>query len=255
MFRSITLFGWVRFGVWMLLACILMKYGIFVRNAATGSSFYRIWFLGAGCFLFLAAAVLLRIWERLPKGLRIAVAAIAVAGILMVTVVELLVYSRFNEPEKDADYIIVLGAQVREDGPSLVLRYRLDKAIAYLEAHPDTVCIVSGGLGDNEPYTEAEGMRRYLTENGVDAERILLEDRSVNTATNMEYSLKLLPSADVTVGIVTNNFHMYRSMKIAEKKGMVNAIPICADSKKEFLPNNLFREFFGVMKDWIFGNM
>lgn len=54
------------------------------------------------------------------------------------------------------DYIIVLGAQVRKDGPSPVLKYRLDKAVEYLNENPDTVCIVSGGQGSNEPWSEAE---------------------------------------------------------------------------------------------------
>ena len=45
------------------------------------------------------------------------------------------------------DYIIVLGAQVRADGPSKVLKHRLNTAIDYLEKNPETICIVSGGQG------------------------------------------------------------------------------------------------------------
>ena len=57
------------------------------------------------------------------------------------------------------DYIIVLGAQVRKDGPSPVLKYRLDKAVEYLNENPDTVCIVSGGQGSNEPGRSREQQR------------------------------------------------------------------------------------------------
>ena len=49
---------------------------------------------------------------------------------------------------------LVLGAQVHKTRPSLVLQYRLDKAIDYLESNPNTICIVSGGKGANEPFPE-----------------------------------------------------------------------------------------------------
>lgn len=78
----------------------------------------------------------------------------------------------------DLDYVVVLGAQVRKSGPSLVLRYRLDKAIEYLDENPNTICIVSGGKGPNEPFPEAQGMADYLKEHGIAEQRILEEPDS-----------------------------------------------------------------------------
>ena len=71
-----------------------------------------------------------------------------------------------------------------------MLQYRLDTAIGFLKDNPETICIVSGGLGYNEPMTEAEGMARYLEQNGIAAERIQLEDQSKTTQQNMEFSRK-----------------------------------------------------------------
>ena len=87
------------------------------------------------------------------------------------------------------DYIIVLGAQVRENGPSVVLKYRLDTAIMYLEENPDTICIVSGGQGKNEPFSEAHGMATYMVQNGVASDRILIEDQSTNTIENIQQAI------------------------------------------------------------------
>ena len=68
--------------------------------------------------------------------------------------------SKMNtEGKPGLDYIIVLGAQIYERGPSAVLRFRLDKAVEYLNENPQTKCIVSGGKGSNEPCSEAEGMK------------------------------------------------------------------------------------------------
>ena len=46
-------------------------------------------------------------------------------------------FTNSKKGSQDLDYIIVLGAQVREDGPSVVLKYRLDAAVDYLNGNPE----------------------------------------------------------------------------------------------------------------------
>ena len=157
------------------------------------------------------------------------------------------------------DYIIVLGAQVRESGPSIVLRYRLNEAYEYLAENPDTVCIVSGGQGANEPVTEAEAMKKYLVDKGISGERLIEEDRSKNTAQNISNSYKSV-SDDSSVGIVTNNFHVFRAVhiaaKTAEKQNLtLNVYGLPSGSDIRYLPNNMLREMLGVWKDLAAGNM
>jgi uncharacterized SAM-binding protein YcdF (DUF218 family) len=149
------------------------------------------------------------------------------------------------------DYIIVLGAQVKEDGPSVVLKYRLDAAYDYMTENPDTMCIVSGGQGVNEPFSEAEGMKEYLLKNGIDRSRIILEDKSTSTAENFKYSKVLLKQPYDSVGIVTNNFHMFRAIHIAKAQGLKNVCGIAAPSNTIYLPNNVLRECLGILKDWM----
>lgn len=67
----------------------------------------------------------------------------------------------FNAPV-NSDYLIILGARVRGETPSLDLQYRLDVAYDYLEKSPSTKAILTGGQGKGEDITEAEAMRRYL---------------------------------------------------------------------------------------------
>ena len=161
----------------------------------------------------------------------------------------------YGERYRKAGYIIVLGAQVRENGSSVVLRYRLDTAIEYLEENPETICIVSGGQGANEPFSEAEGMANYLIENGIEKDRILLENKSKNTVQNMQYSSALMDETYNSVGIVTNNFHMFRAMKLAKAQGLKNVCAIAADSNVLYLPNNVLRECLGILKDWAMKNI
>ena len=150
--------------------------------------------------------------------------------------------------DQHLDYVVVLGAQVRKSGPSKALRYRLDTAADYLRNSPDTICIVSGGKGPNEPFPEAQGMADYLKEHGIDEQRILEEPDSKTTEENIVNSKKLMRQENASVGIVTNDFHMFRALQIAHANGLKQAQGIAASSPKDMLVNNMVREFFAEIK-------
>lgn len=140
----------------------------------------------------------------------LALAAVLAFGVLLGIV---LTGSR-DSVRGDPRIMIILGCQVKPWGPSILLQDRLDKALEYFEAHPDTVIVTSGAQGADEPSTEAAAMRDYLVERGVPAEQILLEERSTNTLENIRYSLDVLAEHgyDVTadIAVVSNGFHLAR---------------------------------------------
>lgn len=81
-------------------------------------------------------------------------------------------YGSYDHIQGDPRAMVVLGCQVMPDGePSILLRDRLDRALDYLEDHPDLTVVVSGGQGDNEPVTEARCMADYLMERGVEEDQ------------------------------------------------------------------------------------
>ena len=126
-------------------------------------------------------------------------------------------------PDETPDFIVVLGAQVQGDGPSLTLKKRLDKALEFLQAHPDRTVIVSGGQGPDEAHTEASVMARYLIEHGADASRVIEEDKASNTRENLLFSSKLAEAAGLDTSrvlIVTSDFHMCRAKYIARTLSM-----------------------------------
>ena len=240
----------------ILLSVICAAYGVVVFGARSGTKFFLVWFFGAA--FFLVCALLARFgWPPfLPLWLKRACALAVAAGVLLVVLIEAQVLLHFRETaDTGLDYVIVLGAQIRETGPTVVLRWRLDAAYDYLTENPDTVCIVAGGQGANEPRPEAEAMRDYLADAGISPERIITETQSRNTIENIRNTIGLIDPVNDTVGIVTNDFHMYRALAIARKQGMVNAQGISARSLMLFLPNNMFREVAGVLKDKLMGNM
>lgn len=232
----------------IIAAVICVIYGVIVCMNGSGTGFYIVWLFLAGAFLVLTWLIHSGTWMRLPQALRCAVLVLVGIGLAVFVFIEGLIVSHMAETtDADLDYVIVLGAQVREDGPSVVLRYRLDRAAGYLGTHPDTICILSGGQGSNEPFSEAEGMAEYLKEKGIAAERLMLEAESLTTAENIQNCKKLLPQG-ASVGIITNDFHMFRALQIAGKQGLSDAVGITAGSARSFLPNNMLREFFAEIK-------
>ena len=162
-----------------------------------------------------------------------------------------------STPPEDLECLIVLGAMVRPDGlPTRALRYRLEAARSYLAEHPATIAIVSGGQGADEPVSEAVAMACWLADRGVGSERIIQESASTTTAENLSLSTQLVPGLRKRrVGIVTNDFHLYRSLLIARKQGFQRVWGIPAASTPENLPVNLARECFALIKNRIQGNL
>ena len=88
----------------------------------------------------------------------------------------------------------MLGAAVYGDRPSLTLVRRLEGSLDYLRRYPDSVAIVSGGMGKGENITEAEAMRDWLISNGISEDRVLMENRATSTQENLSFSFDIIRS-------------------------------------------------------------
>lgn len=138
------------------------------------------------------------------------------------------------------DYVIVLGAGLNGDKPSLALEKRLDKTIEYLNRNNNALVLVSGGQGKNETVTEALAMRNYLVEyGGIDPERVFEEDKATSTYENFMYSKEYMETDNAV--FITNDFHVVRSKQLAELNG-INATYIGAPTPITLLPVSCARE-------------
>ena len=126
---------------------------------------------------------------------------------------------------KDVEYEIILGAGLYGDKPSPILQERLEEGLKYLELHPNTKVIVSGGQGSNEPIPESEAMKNFLVNKGINPNRIIEEDKSKSTFQNLEFSKKILEEKNADkdeVLIVTSDFHLFRAKEIADYLNIKN---------------------------------
>ena len=159
-----------------------------------------------------------------------------------------------HEPEKNKDYLIVLGCGLKPDGtPTPLLQGRLDRALDFCkrqfnETGKELTFITSGGQGPDEVISESAAMKRYLTEHGVPAERILEEDRSTDTFENMKNSKEIIWARDPNAKIAfsTTNYHVFRSGLFARRVKM-RAVGMGAKTKWYFWPNAAVREFVGLL--------
>ncbi|MDF9867592.1 uncharacterized SAM-binding protein YcdF (DUF218 family) [Bacilli bacterium PM5-3] len=143
----------------------------------------------------------------------VAIAVIVIIILLYLVPFSLIMYHKDSKIEQPVDYLIVLGAKVNDKGPSLMLSYRLDEAIKYYEENNDVMIVVSGGQGEDEEYPEAVVMKNYLYDKGIPTNKIIVEDKSTSTFENLENS-KALIDDEKSIGVVTNDFHIYRSSMI-----------------------------------------
>ncbi len=145
----------------------------------------------------------------------LALLALVVAGAVAFGALE--AYISLHSRDKavgDPQVMVIFGCQMRRDGPSILLRDRLDTALAYWEEHPDMKIIVTGGKGDDEHISEAQGMYDYLTAHGVDGAQIFMEDKSRNTWQNINNTFALMEregwSLTGDVLLVSSGFHLAR---------------------------------------------
>ena len=242
----------------------LFGFGLIGYYLAAGSvggftvSVLWVW-LAAGLTITVLSLVDLWMWCRPRRPLRFLSAVlrwfIGVCAVWFFSVVGQVVSNMHYTCPVHADYLIVPGAKVYGDQPSDALLARIDLAWDYLSRNPDTVAILSGGQGSGENISEAECMRRVLMSYGLSEGRILLEDRSTTTAENMQFSYALYGDPDASVGIVSSNFHLYRSIRLAKKCGWTRVYGIPAPFRGILLPHYMAREFLTVTVDTLRGNM
>ena len=91
-----------------------------------------------------------------------------------------------EKPPKKRSISDYLGAKVNGKVMSKALYERAITGLHYLKENKGTKVIVTGGQGSDEEIPEAEALRSYLLEHGIPNERIIIEDKSVNTFENLQ---------------------------------------------------------------------
>lgn len=259
----------------------LIYYVILIIYSGAATSFALFWPVCAVCLLLLAGALHYRRRhpEAVPVWLSVAVTTVTAAAVTVFVAVELCIAAASLFSTKQAmDYVIVLGARIDGTQPSISLKKRLNKALEYAENNPNTILVLSGGRGRDEPVSEAKVMYDYLEFNGIPRDQLLMEPKSRNTKENIAFSEGVIERHEqwkaavlrgasqddyldkreedpVKIGIITSNFHLLRAEGIARKQGIAEIHGIAAPGDPVMALHLWVRECFAVLKDKFLGVM
>ena len=234
--------------------------GYVCKYVLPGYSFTALVCLGIiGVILFYTLMPLVgRVFPQFAKITTIVFTLVLLCGLALFSFTEYhIIQAGAGTPGETPEYLVVLGAKVRDNGPSVSLWDRIYAARDYLQAHPETIAIVSGGKGEDEPITEAQSMYDELVKLGIGEDRIWMEDRATSTDENMRFSLELIQEktgeAPEKLGILSSEYHLYRASLMAEKLGIGFIGVPAKTSRLSQLINHAMREVAGVWHFYIFG--
>lgn len=146
------------------------------------------------------------------------------------------------------DCIVVLGASVKADGtPSKMLEDRLEKGLILYFAKASNKLLMSGDH-EKDNYDEVNTMKNYAIENGVESSDIFMDHAGLSTYDSM-YRLKNIFNVNKVL-IVSQDYHLYRSLYIARKLGL-DAYATAAEDKNyhgQFYRD--IREIIARVKDY-----
>lgn len=149
---------------------------------------------------------------------------------------------------EDVDAILVLGCKVNGTNPSMMLGNRLDMAIKLYNGM-NTKLLLSGDHGTKE-YDEVNAMRDYVLEQNINTHNVFLDHAGFSTYDSMYRAKEVFGIKKVIV--VTQRYHLYRSLYIANELG-IESYGVAADDIPYPMVNrkNEIREFLARNKDFV----
>ncbi len=139
------------------------------------------------------------------------------------------------------DCILILGAGIWGDKPSPMLEDRLKEGIV-LYKQGTTKKIIMSGDHSREDYDEVKIMKEYAESEGVPSEDIFMDHAGFSSYDSV-YRAKEIFGVQKMI-IVTQKYHLYRSLYIAKKLG-IEAYGI--ESNLRTYPGQVFREIREIL--------
>ena len=131
--------------------------------------------------------------------------------------------------QMDADCIIVLGAGVWDGGrPSPMLEDRLLQGIELYQNGASDRLLMSGDHGRKE-YDEVNVMKQFAVERGIASEHVFMDHAGFSTYESLYRAKDVFEAGKVVV--VTQTYHMYRALYIADKLGL-HAYGVASDPRR-----------------------
>ena len=251
--------------LWLLFAFLFNAYFIAIQIASPGTFWATIF--GYSIVWFILSIVCIgmylmdrhKLWNKISDRLKNAFLGLSIF-LLIISSLNLMfiVHPRVLPKDEKVDYVIVLGGGITKDAElTQSVKKRISKAAEYLKSQPQAIAVVTGGKGPFSPCAEADVLKPYLESLGIEGERILAEDKAKDTIQNFQYSARLLAESqgkslqeilESPVAIVTSDFHLARSERLAKRIGYQKIYGIASKTPPLFILNGYGREILCYIK-------
>ena len=223
-------------------------------------SFCNIWILIGAIFFFLGTyrknhqkSFIL----ALKRGQKIALACLMGAGLTIAAVNLYFIRHPALGASSDTKYVIILGGGIDKNGqlPKTVQK-RIEVAADYLLKNKDALAVATGGTLYNLP-PEAPAMKNYLISLGIEADRILIDDKALDTIQNFQNSCQVLsdhenlPKSAILeskILVVTSFFHLARAQRLARRMGFKHITGLGSPTAAIKLLDSYSREICSYIK-------
>lgn len=172
-------------------------------------------------------------------------------GFCLIILIQSLIFaSQKNDMDTYENYVLVLGAKANNGNLSKTLINRLDTTIEYLNKHKTAKAVLCGGKENNNEFSQAEYMQKYLIEKGIDKDRLILETKSKNTFENIKFALEKLDKKPSEIMVISSSYHLFRAKLILYRFGVL-AKTVPAKTLTGAFLSSYFRETFAVIKTYL----
>lgn len=253
----------MKFYIDILLGITLIVYTLILNTLSSTKVAFSssIGFLGICLVLYHFIKINLRDNEHFILAVKYMKPIICI-GIVCFILLQIIIVAYPKQNNKPTDYILVLGAGLRNGTEiSLSLKDRLDTTLDYINNYnSNSYIVVSGGQGSDENIPEALAMANYLIANSIPEDRIIIEDKSVNTFENFKLSKVKIeehsnkPISDSSVKIITTDFHAFRGNLLAKRNGYVDINLYTTKTIPYLIPVFYTRESIAIVKSLLFDN-
>lgn len=196
-------------------------------------SMYGVFHIGNTAGILISCAVIFRfgfegVYSKLKEAMLSHVPTMIIMRIVQTGAITFIAYAvvvssfmiyAMNKAPTDNATAVVLGAEVKPWGPSVLLQQRIDAAENYMNDNPNAAAVVTGGKGSNEIMSEGQCMYDVMTADGIAPDRIYVEDKAANTYQNIRFSLDIIyeNGLDRDIAVVSDSYHQLRARIIARK--------------------------------------
>ena len=165
-------------------------------------------------------------WDGLITFLITLLLVIVTAGVPLIISLAYVIHVARSAPNyTSANWLLVFGKRLVQGQIDMDYQARLNKAATLMKDSSNRHLMLVGGSARAEEISEAGAGQAYLESTGVNASRLMREEKSQNTLENLRHARQLMSGLTTgVVAMISNSYHLARIHTIANSLGIAHEL-------------------------------